>query len=93
MIDERIKELRKHLKITQSELAEILGVSRSSVNAWEQGISNPSLKYLIELAKTFKTSTDYFLGLDMTATLDISDLEVNETEMIYSVINHLRNNK
>lgn len=93
MIDERIKELRKHLKITQSELAEILGVSRSSVNAWEQGISNPSLKYLIELAKTFKTSTDYLLGLDMTATLDISDLEVNETEMIYSVINHLRNNK
>jgi len=91
MIDERIKDLRKQLNLTQAELAENLGITRSSVNAWEQGISVPSTKYLIELAKTFKTSTDYLLGLENTSPLDISGLEVKDAEMIYNMVNHLRN--
>ena len=90
MIDERIKELRKQHNLTQSDLAKILGISRSAVNSWEQGISTPSTKYLIELAKTFKTSTDYLLGIDKTATLDISGLEVNDAQIIYTMVNHLR---
>ncbi|MGX7071398.1 helix-turn-helix transcriptional regulator [Helcococcus kunzii] len=93
MIDERIKELRRQLNLTQADLARILGISRSSVNAWEQGLTNPSIKYLIKLAKTFKTSTDYLLGLEETSTLDISDLEVKDAEMVYSMVNHLRNKK
>lgn len=93
MIDERIKELRKQSNYTQADLAKILGISRSSVNAWEQGISQPSLKYLIKLAQTFKTSTDYLLGLDNTSTLDISGLKVKDAEMIYSMINYFRNKK
>lgn len=90
MIEERIKELRKELNLTQSNLARILGISRSSVNAWEQGVTKPSIKYLIKLAKTFKTSTDYLLGLEETSTLDISGLEIKDAEMIYNMVNHLR---
>lgn len=39
MIAERIKELREEKAWTQTELAKILGVTRSCVNAWEMGIS------------------------------------------------------
>ena len=41
MIDERIKSLREKRDLTQSDLARKLGITRSSVNAWEMGISVP----------------------------------------------------
>ena len=51
------KELRKSLIITQTELAEILGVSFASVNRWENGRYEPTTKIkrkLVELCKKNK---------------------------------------
>ena len=48
--------------MTQTELAKKLGITRSSVNAWEMGISVPSTQYIIELSLLYKVSTDYLLG-------------------------------
>lgn len=42
MIAEKIKSLRQQDSLTQAELAKRLGITRSSVNAWEMGISAPS---------------------------------------------------
>jgi DNA-binding transcriptional regulator YiaG len=39
-----IKELREVLIISQTELAEILGVSFSTVNRWENGKHEPTIK-------------------------------------------------
>lgn len=36
-IQERIKEIRKRLELTQQEMADLLGVGRSTVNTWENG--------------------------------------------------------
>ncbi|MDY4231508.1 MAG: helix-turn-helix transcriptional regulator [Candidatus Faecousia sp.] len=47
MIAERIAALREQRHLTQAELAKRLGVTRSSVNAWELGISVPSTQYLV----------------------------------------------
>ena len=63
MIAERIKQLREQNALTQSALAKQLGITRSSVNAWEMGISVPSTQYLVELAEIFRVSTDYLLGV------------------------------
>jgi putative transcriptional regulator len=38
----RIKALRKHHSLTQTELAEMLGVSFSSINRWENGQAKPT---------------------------------------------------
>ena len=62
MIADRIKSLREQQNITQSDLAKQLGITRSSVNAWEMGISVPSTQYIVELAHIFNVSTDYLLG-------------------------------
>ena len=48
---ERLYELRKNKNISQEELAELLDVSRQSISKWEQGISYPSILYLIPLTK------------------------------------------
>ena len=59
MVFERIKFLREQKEMTQADLARQLGITRSSVNAWEMGISVPSTQYIVELSGIFKVSTDY----------------------------------
>ena len=63
MIADKIKQLRTSRNMTQSDLAKKLNITRSSVNAWEMGLSTPSTAYLAELSQLFHVSTDYLLGL------------------------------
>lgn len=93
MVAERIKYLREKNNFTQSSLAKKLNVTRSSVNAWEMGISVPSTALIVDLAKLFHVSTDYLLGLDENATLDISSLNDKETMILYELIEYFKSQK
>lgn len=90
MVADRIKSIREQNHLTQSELAKRLGITRSSVNAWEMGISVPSTQYLTELASLFHVSTDYLLGIDGTSTIDISGLTDEDKFIVLTIIRHLR---
>lgn len=89
MIADRIKQLREQKGLTQSELAKHLGITRSSVNAWEMGISVPSTQYVVELAHLFKVTTDYLLCVDAT-TINISGLTEEDIYLLHGIISHLR---
>lgn len=91
MIADRIKSLRENQNKTQSELAKQLGITRSSVNAWEMGISVPSTQYVVELAHIFKVSTDYLLGVDTTSSVSVAGLTEKDVEIINTLILHLKN--
>ena len=93
MVADRIKILREQQNKTQMELAKQLGITRSSVNAWEMGISVPSTQYIVELANIFKVSTDYILGVDASATISVTGLTDAEVELVYKLISHLRQMK
>lgn len=90
MIAERIKFLREQKTYTQTELAKKLGITRSSVNAWEMGISVPSTQYIVELSNIFSVSTDYLLGVEKTSTIDISGLTEHDIEMVYTLAEYLK---
>lgn len=92
-IAERIKMLREATKLTQAELAKQLSITRSSVNAWEMGISIPSTQFLIEMALLFNVSTDYLLGMKNNQQFDLSDLTDDEMKIIYDIANHFRKHK
>ncbi|OON87502.1 hypothetical protein BXO88_04355 [Oribacterium sp. C9] len=53
-----IKKLREQRKMTQLQLAEILGVSEKTVSKWESGRGYPSLDPLKEISKFFSVSID-----------------------------------
>lgn len=90
MIAERIKLLREQRSMTQADLAKQLGITRSSVNAWEMGISVPSTQYVVELAIFFHVSTDFILGVESTASLPLSGLTEKDIHLLYQIISHLR---
>ena len=90
MIADKIKSLREKNGLTQSSLAKKLNVTRSSVNAWEMGISVPSTSLIVDLAVLFHVSTDYLLGVESTSSLDISGLNDREIMIIYDLIQYLK---
>lgn len=90
VIAERIKFLREQKSLTQTELAKKLGITRSSVNAWEMGISVPSTQYIVELANIFSVSTDYLLGVVKTSSIDTNGLDDKDIEMVYKLVEHLK---
>ncbi len=90
MVADRIKSLREQKGITQAELAKQLGITRSGVNAWEMGISVPSTQYIVELAHIFKVSTDYLLGVDVSATISVAGLTEADVKLVNALITHLR---
>jgi len=90
MVADRIKELRISNNMTQADLAKKLSITRSSVNAWEMGISIPSTAYIIELSQLFKVSTDYLLGLSSNITLDISLLSEQEIQLVYRLVRYFQ---
>ena len=62
MIGERIKELRMENKLSQAQLAKIIGVSQKAVDYWERNINEPKASYIIDLCNYFNISADYLLG-------------------------------
>ena len=62
-IGERIRELRTARKWTQNDLAEKLGLDRTTITKWEkEGGSEPDTATINELANVFDVNTDYLLG-------------------------------
>ena len=61
-IAERLLNLREKMKYSQGEVARRIGVTPTTISAYEHNEINPSLSNLIALADLYHTSTDYILG-------------------------------
>ena len=59
----RLRALRGERQLTQQELADALGISKSSVNMYERGEREPGLDLLEKIARFFGVDVDDLLGL------------------------------
>ena len=57
----RLRELRSKSGLTQNEIATKLGVSGQTILNWENGIYEPKISQLIQLADLFDVSVDYLI--------------------------------
>ena len=62
---ENIRAFRKQRKMTQEQLADVLGVTVGAVYKWESGLSQPELGMIVEMADFFDVSVDVLLGYRM----------------------------
>ena len=60
-IGSRIKAAREKKKITQEELAELLGMSTTHISVIERGVKPPKLETFIRIANVLEVSADYLL--------------------------------
>lgn len=61
MLGSRIAALRRSAGLSQTDLANHLGVSPSAVGMYEQGRREPGAEILVAIARIFGVSTDYLL--------------------------------
>lgn len=61
-IGQNIKTLRVHHKLSQSDIARILGTSDKAVSTWENGRRGPKLKTIETLAKHFDIPIDVMVN-------------------------------
>ena len=59
----RIRELREDNDFTQAQIAEYLSIKQNTYSQYENGQRQIPLDSLVALAKFYKTTTDYILGL------------------------------
>ena len=93
MVDfgKRLKKLRQEKRLTQKQLAALIGVRNSVVSFYETGERIPSLEVLIKLSSIFHVSTDYLMGVvSERKTLDISGLSDDEISLINNLVEILR---
>lgn len=92
---DRLIELREKNHLSQSAVANRLGVTPALISAYEKTERNPSLERLIALADIYHTSTDYILGrttTDSYATIievkDLTDAQIRILRELVEVMKH-----
>ena len=58
-IGSKIKAARLEKKLTQEQVAEILGVSRQTISNWENEKSYPDIISVIKMSDCYEVSLDY----------------------------------
>ena len=60
----KLKTLRVRNQLSRKQVAELVGVSVSTIGLYESNERLPSLPVLVKLACLYKTSVDYLLNID-----------------------------
>lgn len=63
MFSKRLKQLRKKRKYTMQNMADSVGVAKSTYAGYESGYRQPTLETIQSIARKLNTSADYLLGL------------------------------
>ena len=77
----RLKEIRQEKKLSQTDIAKALGVTRQAISLYEKGDREPKLETWQKLADFFNVPVDYLLGISKDrSTLTIDDLNPEEQD-------------
>ena len=86
----KLKTLRTEKKLTQKQLADRVGLATSAISSYEAGSRYPTYEILIKFSRIFHVTTDYLLGIKDTRTLDLSDLQDDDIEILSLLADKLR---
>ena len=82
----RLKKIRMQKKLTQKQLAQLIGTQNSVVSFYEIGDRIPSPEIIVKLAQTFHVSSDYLLGIERGESVDISTLSEHDKSLVRDLI-------
>ena len=72
----RLTKLRKEKGITQQELGDMVGVSKSAICCYEKELRCPPIEIILAFMHIFAVSADYLLGADKFAEMEFGKSKV-----------------
>jgi len=87
---DRLRSLRKQKKLTQKQLAALIGVKNSIISFYEVGDRIPSPEIIIKLATTLGVTADYLLGIEKSESIDVSGLDEDDKLLVRTLVDTLR---
>lgn len=75
LLSVRLRELRTKNKMTQQQLADMLGCARGTVTSWESGKFTPDANNISRLAQIFSVTSAYLMGYADTPAPDHQDMD------------------
>lgn len=91
ILGKNIKEARKRNNMTQSELAEKLGVSKQVVSSYENGKRSPSYEMLLKIANVFCTTINDLLSTAMSVmNISLDGLNNSQIEIVMKMIDEFK---
>ncbi len=85
-----LKTQRQKANLTQAQLAQKLGLTKSVISAYETGLRLPSYDVLIHISQIFNVSTDFLLGIERKQGLDLSGLSPEEIDALSNLIRAMK---
>lgn len=85
----RLKELREKKKLSQSQAAARLGLSKSSVSCYENNLTMPSIDALMKMALLYRVTLDYLLGMEKRRVIVLDGLTERDCNVIESIVDTL----
>lgn len=82
----RLRELRVSKHLRQEQVAKMIGVTKSTISAYENDLRQPSFEILLKLANLYCVSTDYLLGRTDTVSIDLTDLTAAEATLVTELV-------
>lgn len=92
----KLKQLRNGKKLTQKELGEVLGVTKSSICCYEKGTRTPTLENLLDISKFFGIKVETLFDNDnniIEQTFKGKKYKMNLSDEEIAFIKKLRRNK
>ena len=73
---ERLKILRKQVKLTQAQIAEKLNISQQTYASWERGVKKPTQENLVKIAQVLDVTVDYLVGNSEEKSDELDNIEL-----------------
>ena len=86
----RLKELREWKHLSQTDVANRLDVTRSTISGYENNTITPSLEQLVKLALLYNASLDYMMGLENRSALYLDDLSESQQHTVLDIVDRLK---
>lgn len=64
MLNERLRRIRTEHKLTQQNIADVLGIDRTTYTVYETGVTTPSPATLVKLSQIYNVSVGYLIGVE-----------------------------
>ena len=94
IFEDTIRALRHSRRLTQEELGEQLGITRTVVSAYENGVRQPSHEVLWKMAGVFHVSLDYLYNYQRSqkdmSIIDLTGIRPDNQLLLHEMVRIVR---